>query len=49
MFLDSRWQRSAGSRGGPDADDKIYSTSPTHTAVPLAGVVPGVFSLSILV
>lgn len=31
MFLDSRWQRSAGSRGGPATDDKIYTTSPPHT------------------
>lgn len=44
MFLDSRWQRSAGSRGGPATDDKIYAISPTHTAVSLAGVVPlGIF------
>lgn len=28
MVLDSRWQRSAGSSGGPATDDKIHSPSP---------------------
>lgn len=31
MFSDSRWQGSAGSSRGPATDDKIHSTSPTHT------------------
>lgn len=49
MSLGSRWQRSAGSSGGPGTDDKIYSTStPTHScATGLSGPL-GIF-LSILV